>query len=80
MTDPASTVVLDAHGGRTVTDTPAANEPTYATFVGDVLDRFRRGAQPLAGLRDMTAVMAAIDRAYDLARSAPDADPDVSRS
>jgi predicted dehydrogenase len=67
MTDPTTTVILDQKGGRVIADTPAANEPTYARFVADVLDRFRHGAAPLAGLGDMRSVMAAVSRAYELA-------------
>jgi predicted dehydrogenase len=71
MTDPTTTVILDQAGGRVTAETPAANEPTYARFVADVLDRFRRGAPPLAGLQDMRSVMAAISKAYELAGPLP---------
>ena len=71
MTDFSDTVILDQAGGRVREATPAANAPTYATFVSDVLERHRRGAEPLAGLGDMTAVMAAVGRAYELAGPLP---------
>jgi predicted dehydrogenase len=67
MTDPTTTTILDTRGGRVTRTTPAANEPTYAVFVNDVLDRHGRGEAPLAGLADMRIVMSAIARGYALA-------------
>ena len=64
---PETTRVLDTAGGRVEARTPPANEPTYALFVRDTLRRFRAGEAPLTGLADMVDVMAAVDRAYDLA-------------
>lgn len=67
FTGPDYTEILDIDGGRVRKRTLAANEPTYAFFVSDVLDRFRRGARPVTDLADMRDVMAAVDQAYDLA-------------
>ncbi len=71
MTDPTTTTILDTRGGRVSIPTAAANEPTYARFVNDVLDRHARGDEPLAGLGDMRVVMSALDRAYRLAGPLP---------
>jgi predicted dehydrogenase len=68
---PESTSVLDLDGGRATRPTRPANEPAYATFVQDALDRYRRGIPPLASLADMRAVIAVIDRAYEMAGPLP---------
>ena len=44
-----STEILTFQGERITARTPAANDPTYALFVRDVLRRFRAGEPPLDG-------------------------------
>jgi len=71
--DFSRTVIRD-HYGCTEFETPAANKPTYAAFVHDCVDRFRRGDPPPSGVADVRSAMAVVDDAYR--RAAPF---DVSR-
>jgi predicted dehydrogenase len=67
LAGPQSTDVLGLGGNRTSATTMAANEPTYAAYVADVIERFRQGRRPLADMADMKAVITVTDRAYELA-------------
>jgi predicted dehydrogenase len=57
--------LVTASGEETMPATPA--EPLSLTGLRDVLDRWRRGAPPMTGVRDSLAVAELIDQAYALA-------------
>jgi len=48
-------------------DQSTTNVPHYADFTNDVLQRLRKGQQPLAGLDDMYKSMRLIEQAYQMA-------------
>ena len=61
-------VFVTADGTETTPGQPP--EPLYVTALRDVLDCFRRGAPPPAGVRECARAAVLIDQAYALARAA----------
>jgi predicted dehydrogenase len=55
-------------GSREVRNVRTTNVPHYPVFVDDLLRRLREAEPPVAGLDDMAAVLAVVDRAYAIAR------------
>ncbi len=61
---PDRLVTYTADGKMDVVGTPASQVPSYATFVRDVLECFRRGRPAMANLSDMCRAMEVVEAAY----------------
>jgi predicted dehydrogenase len=57
--------LITAAGEETMAAPPAA--PLYPTAVRDILDHWRRGSPPPAGVHDLVPVVRLIDQAYERA-------------
>lgn len=62
--DPSAMDVIEQDGAVRRVELATTNVPYYPSFTADVLDRFRKGAPPLASLADMAAVMELVDEAF----------------